>query len=584
MVDSIGRENISRERAGPTSDNDSEGPWAIVELTPAGVVTRWNRVAELVYGHRADEVLGREVDFVWSGQDNGAEAERRLRVVTAGSTEKYDAARIRKDGTEISVSVISGPIIGPSGAVTGVSSLSWQNSPPLSMTQSLEVPTDQVHAKEPGYMHSGRDDVPGTARVTERPHSGGADTGRRDARKAQERADVHKDAQRRSSRQARERVDLEADDHQRQARDAQEQFEVKADIKRGDARDAQEREDVETDADRRQLRGAQERQAVRADAVRGDAREARERVDVENDAERRERRSQQERLELKTDAERRYARHRRERAERGDALERRERTQAQLRQAQHLGSLGQLAGGIAHDFNNVLTVINNYAALVSDELAAPMTADWPSRRESALHDLGQITAAVERASRFTYQLLAFGRREVLRPEVMDLKDVVAGVEEMLRRTLGDHVELVCSPADGLWQILADPGKLEQMLVNLAVNARDAMPEGGLLRVETANVIVDPEDLSMPPAKKVALTVSDTGTGMTTDVVDHVFEPFFTTKPEGEGTGLGLATVYGVVTQAEGSIEIYTEVGLGTTFSILLPVYAGEHPPLALKAS
>jgi signal transduction histidine kinase len=212
-----------------------------------------------------------------------------------------------------------------------------------------------------------------------------------------------------------------------------------------------------------------------------------------------------------------------------------------------------------------------------------MTEDWPSRRESALHDLRQITAAVERASRFTYQLLAFGRREVLRPEVLDLNDVVAGVEEMLRRTLGDHVELVCSPANGLWQVLADPGKLEQMLVNLAVNARDAMPDGGLLRLETANVTVDPEDPSMPPAKKVGLTVSDTGTGMTTDVVDHVFEPFFTTKPEREGTGLGLATVYGVVTQAEGSIEIYTEVGLGTTFSILLPVYTGDHPSLALHA-
>jgi PAS domain S-box-containing protein len=578
MVGSIGRENISLDRTGPTSDTDSEGPWAIVELTPAGVVTRWNRVAELVYGYRADEIIGRDVDVVLSGRDRGAETERRLRVVTAGSTEQYVGARVRKDGTEISVSVISGPIIGPSGAVKGVSSLSWPTIPPVSTTENIEVPT--VPPQEPRYMHGDSEVLP---RVTGRPHSGGADTERGDARKAQERADVHTDAQRRSSRQARERVDVEADDHQRQARDAQEQLEVKADIRRGDARDAQEREDVETDADRRQLRDAHERQEVRADAARGDAREARERVDVENDAERRERRSQQERLELKTDAERRYARHRRERAERGDALERKERIQAQLRQAQHLGSLGQLAGGIAHDFNNVLTVIDNYAALVSDELAAPITEDWPSRRESALHDLRQITAAVERASRFTYQLLAFGRREVLRPEVLDLNDVVAGVEEMLRRTLGDHVELVCSPANGLWQVLADPGKLEQMLVNLAVNARDAMPDGGLLRLETANVTVDPEDPSMPPAKKVGLTVSDTGTGMTTDVVDHVFEPFFTTKPEREGTGLGLATVYGVVTQAEGSIEIYTEVGLGTTFSILLPVYTGDHPSLALHA-
>ncbi len=257
--------------------------------------------------------------------------------------------------------------------------------------------------------------------------------------------------------------------------------------------------------------------------------------------------------------------------------------EAQLRQSQRLENLGQLAGGVAHDFNNLLGVILNYASFVSDELAAPPESDWTQRLESARDDLGQITRAAERAADLTRQLLAFARREVIRPQVLDLDNVITAVEEMLRRTLGEHVELVTTLGGNLCPVLADPGQLEQVLVNLAVNARDAMPGGGTLTIDTSNITVDADTIAggskARPGPNVRLRVSDTGTGMTAHVIEHVFEPFFTTKDKGTGTGLGLATVYGIITQADGHIQIYSEPGTGTTFSIVLPVTAEAAAPV-----
>jgi PAS domain S-box-containing protein len=257
--------------------------------------------------------------------------------------------------------------------------------------------------------------------------------------------------------------------------------------------------------------------------------------------------------------------------------------QAQLQQAQRLENLGQLAGGVAHDFNNLLAVILNYVAFVREELAAATESDWASRLETARDDLAQVTRAADRAASLTRQLLAFARREVVRPQVLDLDTVVTDVEDMLRRTLGEHVELVISLAGHLWPVLADPGQLEQVLVNLAVNARDAMPAGGTLTIDTRNTTVDADSIAggseSPQGRNVRLRVSDTGTGMSPDVVDHAFEPFFTTKNEGAGTGLGLATVYGILAQNEGHIHIYSHPGTGTTFSIMLPVTAEAAVPL-----
>ena len=266
-----------------------------------------------------------------------------------------------------------------------------------------------------------------------------------------------------------------------------------------------------------------------------------------------------------------------ERHDAQNALERKERLQAQ---AQRLESLGQLAGGVAHDFNNVLAVILNYVSFVSEDVAAAAATAGPDparHLESASADLGQIKKAAERAAGLTYQLLVFARRDVIRPQVLDLDTVITTVEEMLGRTIGEHVQLVTSLAGDLWPILADPGQLEQVLVNLAVNARDAMPAGGTLTIDTSNITVDADTIAggsrARMGRNVRLRVSDTGTGMAADVAQHVFEPFFTTKPDGGGTGLGLATVYGILTQADGDIRIYSEPGRGTTFTITLPVTA-----------
>jgi nitrogen-specific signal transduction histidine kinase/CheY-like chemotaxis protein len=253
---------------------------------------------------------------------------------------------------------------------------------------------------------------------------------------------------------------------------------------------------------------------------------------------------------------------------------RQDKSQERLAQAQRLESLGQLAGGVAHDFNNLLAVILNYAEFAAEELAAATESDWAGRCESAHDDLEQISRAGERAASLTRQLLAFARREVVQPQVLDLDSVITAVEGMLHRTLGEHVELVTSLAGGLHPILADPGQLEQVLVNLAVNARDAMPGGGTLSIDTSNITVDADSIAggseSPPGQQVRLRVSDTGAGMTPEVVEHAFEPFYTTKSDSGGTGLGLATVYGILQQADGHIRIYSEPGGGTTFSITLP--------------
>jgi len=265
-------------------------------------------------------------------------------------------------------------------------------------------------------------------------------------------------------------------------------------------------------------------------------------------------------------------------AERLRAEAERERYEARVHQSQRLESLGQLAGGVAHDFNNLLAVILNYAAFVKEEVseaANPSDARW----ESVISDIGQIELAAQKATRLTHQLLSFARRDVARPEVVGLNGVIAEVERLLHRTIGEHVVLVTDLKDDLWPVLADPGQVEQVLVNLAVNARDAMPMGGTLIIETENVDVDegfaatrPE---VSPGRYVSLRVSDTGEGMSEDVLARAFEPFFTTKADGEGTGLGLATVYGIVRQHGGYAQLYSEVGIGTTFTALLPATHGD---------
>jgi PAS domain S-box-containing protein len=258
--------------------------------------------------------------------------------------------------------------------------------------------------------------------------------------------------------------------------------------------------------------------------------------------------------------------------ERLRAIAERERIERRLQQSQRLESLGQLVGGVAHDFNNLLNVIQGYADFSAEQVQALAPAD--ARLEPVLEDIEQVRVAAQQASRLTRQLLTFARENVNRPEVLDLNEAVKEAGQLLRRTLGEHIELVIAAEPALWRVKADRGQLEQVLVNLAVNARDAMPGGGRLSIDTGNTEVDAAYVTrrpeLKPGRYARLRVSDTGTGMDRATADRVFEPFFSTKPKGRGTGLGLATVYGVVTQAGGSIEIYSELGLGTTITVLLP--------------
>jgi PAS domain S-box-containing protein len=265
----------------------------------------------------------------------------------------------------------------------------------------------------------------------------------------------------------------------------------------------------------------------------------------------------------------------------------RERLQNQLHQAQRLESLGQLAGGIAHDFNNLLAVIVNYAAFIANDLDAASGIDGDDRWHGTRDDVEQIRLAGERAAHLTRQLLSFARRDVVQPEVVDVNDVVGDIEQLLRRTLGEQVELHSSLAADLPSVLIDPGQLEQVLVNLAINARDAMLDGGALRIDTANVNVDEHDAASRPelslGRHVRLRVSDTGVGMSPETVQRAFDPFFTTKPPGQGTGLGLATVYGIIQQAGGRLQIYSEPGVGSTFTVLLPATDQVVSPAELSA-
>jgi two-component system, cell cycle sensor histidine kinase and response regulator CckA len=241
----------------------------------------------------------------------------------------------------------------------------------------------------------------------------------------------------------------------------------------------------------------------------------------------------------------------------------------QVAQAQRMASLGQLAGGVAHDFNNLLGIILNFTAFAAEE------TDDPAAVKA---DLAKARLAGERAVGLTRQLLTFTRQDTVRPELLDVNASIAEAHDLLARTIGAHITLITTPAPTQLLIYADGGRVQQVLVNLAINARDAMPDGGTLVIGAKAVDLDAGQVSLKPAppagRYVQFLVSDTGTGMSAEVVAKIFEPFYTTKPKGHGTGLGLATVYGIITEAAGSINVYSEPGIGTTFRVYFPIAAG----------
>lgn len=241
------------------------------------------------------------------------------------------------------------------------------------------------------------------------------------------------------------------------------------------------------------------------------------------------------------------------------------RSEDRLLQAQKMEAVGRLAGGVAHDFNNILTVIGGYCAMGLQTL---------DKNDPLQKNITEIQNASERAASLTRQLLAFSRKQVLQPRVLQLNDIVQNMEKMLRRLIGEDVELSIVFDAGLGRVKADPGQLEQVIMNLAVNARDAMPRGGKLTIGTSNVVVDHKlkfrNRTLDVGEYVLLAITDNGVGMTEEVKAHLFEPFFTTKGLGKGTGLGLATCYGIISQSGGDIHVYSEVNSGTTFKIYLP--------------
>jgi len=496
---------------------------AVIGKTLDQVITSWNPGAERLYGYTAAEAIGGHAEMlIPAEEDREREAEVVAAVGRGERVDQYETRRLRKDGTTVEVSLTMSPIADRTGTIIGVA------------TAARDVTEHRrADARFRGLMEAAPDAMVCVGRdgrivlvnaQTERLFGYGRDE------------------------LVGQPVEILVPDHVRGLHPAHRAGYL------ADPRPRPMGADLEL-AGRR--RDGSTFPAEVSLAAMGTGEEFLVTAVVRDVTERLEIAAEQERL--RTQAER-------------DKLKR------HLHQSQRLESLGQLAGGVAHDFNNLLGVISNYAAFAGEEVAKEAPDErWQTVRD----DIGEIQKAAEQAAELTRQLLAFARQEMIQPRVLNVNDAVLGVEQMLIRTLGEHVELITDLAADLPPVLADPGQIEQVLVNLAVNARDAMPQGGKLIIHTASTSIDDtaSQGEVPPGHYVSLKVSDTGTGIPKDILDRVLEPFFTTKPKGEGTGLGLATVYGIITQAGGHVRIYSEPGLGTSFTALLPI-TEQHMALA----
>ena len=500
---------------------------AILSKTLEGIITSWNPGATRLYGYEAVEVIGHHGDELFPPDRRAAEADALARIASGERVEQYETERLRKDGSTVTVSLSMSPVVDEAGTVIGVASMSRD----ISERQRAE-------AKFRGLLEAAPDAIVGIIRD-------GSITL------------VNAQAERLFGYSRQELlgqpIEILVPERARQIHPRRRiHYFVKPTPRpmgAGMQLAARRKDGSEFPAEISLSALDTEDGPVVSAAIR----DVTERLEVQAERER-----------LKSQAER-------------------ERLEAQLHQSQRLESLGQLAGGVAHDFNNLLAVMLNYTTFVGEQVSDLAQDSSDERWRAVRHDIAQILRAGERATELTHQLLAFGRREVVRAQVLDLNTVVGEVEQLLRRTLGEHIQLHTRLTVGLWPVLADPGQVEQVLVNLAVNARDAMPQGGTLSIDTANRVLDQADAgSRPglyPGRHVELCVADTGTGIPPEIAERVFEPFFTTKAKGEGTGLGLATVYGIITQSGGHVTISSTLGAGTTFAALLPTTDKSHTPV-----
>jgi PAS domain S-box-containing protein len=501
---------------------------AIMGTTIDGTITTWNAAAERIYGYTAAEIVGEHVLKLVPPALQAVEAGMLGRISRGERVDRVRTQRRRKGGAEVAVSLSVSPVLDSMGNIVGASSVSRD------LTEQ-----ELAEAKFQGLLEAAPDAIVGV-NTDGRIVLANAQTERL--------LGYHRDEL------IGQPIEMLVPDpvkaHHTKLRDAYFANPQPRSLEHGGRLSARRKDGTVFPADI-SLSSLETEDGL---IVLASARDVTERL-----------RAAAEREQLRAAAER-------------------ERLEAQLQQSQRLEALGQLAGGVAHDFNNLLAVILNYSAFVEEELQAAIEAGEQQRWEPAYRDVGQIQRAAQRAIALTHQLLTFGRREVVRPRVLNLNDVVQDVQALLRRSIGEHVRLEVSADPDLWPVLADPGQIEQVLLNLAVNAKHAMPGGGTLSIETDNVTVDEayagRQPGLRPGQYARLRVGDTGTGMPPEVLAHAFEPFFTTKPKGEGTGLGLATVYGIVAQAGGNVHIYSEPGLGTTITALIP--ATEQAPAEVE--
>ena len=492
---------------------------AIVGKTTDGFVTSWNPGAERLYGYTAEEMLGQSVERLIAPERRSEEHRVLQRIARGERVEPYSSERVRRDGVVIPVALSVSPIADSTGAVVGVA------------TAARDIgERARAEAMIRGLLEAAPDAI-----VCVGP----------DGRIALANAQVERLFGYTREELLGKPVELLVPQSARHLHPAH-------------------RSEYFADPSPRPMGAGMQLAGRRKDGTEFPAEislssiETQEGLLVSAAV-----RDVTDRLEAQAERERLTAQAERERVER------------KLHQSQRLESLGQLAGGVAHDFNNLLAVILNYSAFVAEEVARLAPADDGEHWATVQSDMEQIRKAATRASRLTHQLLAFGRREVVQPQVLDLGEVVRDIEKLLRRTLGEHVQLATYIEPELWPVFVDPGHVEQVLVNLAVNARDAMRTGGILTLEVGNLVADESYVEarsgLDEGRYVRLRVTDTGEGMDEQVLRRVFEPFFSTKPKGEGSGLGLATVYGIIAQAGGHVDIYSERGRGTVVTCLFPI-------------